>query len=71
MIRRAIPDPGTPPIPKAAIEHDAPGLWLGLMEDKIGWYFTRWSDRGGTQKATDVRIETNLGTDFLGRVGLA
>lgn len=41
------------------------------MEDKIGWYLTCGSDRGGTQKATDVRIETNLGTDFLGRVGLA
>lgn len=46
-------------------------MWLDLMEDKIGWYLTCGSDRGGTQKATDVRIETNLGTDFLGRVGLA
>lgn len=40
------------------------------MEDKIWWYFICGSDKGGTQKAIDLRVETKLGTDLLYRFGL-
>lgn len=44
-VHSAIPAPVTSPIPKGLSEHHELGLWLDLMEGKIGWDFTCGSPR--------------------------